>query len=225
MNRTSSRCLLLASAFALSLAVAPGAARACGDEFVPVIDHRVMGVARAEQAMEEGRYVAAAGMVLRMFPEIQQAKAEKDPLVRRALRTLALASVRADGALPIDAEVPRELRGAWAGKTADDRLQNLEWAAGAIRRVSDARKDDPAAQTDLGEALAKLGGQKDQAKKLLAGLAEKDLLASPEGYAALARLHAEAGDAGGRDAAAKRCQAMAKSPDLCRIAGSGVGQS
>lgn len=225
MNRTLSRSLLLASALALSLAVAPRGARACGDEFVPAIDHRVMGVARAEKVMQEGKYVAAAGMILRMFPEIQQIRTAKDPMISRALRTLALATVRADGALPVDAEVPHELRGAWAGKTADDRRQNLEWAAGAIRRVSEARKDDPAVQTDLGEALAKLGGQKDQAKKLLAELSEKDLLASPEGYAALARLHAEAGDSSGRDAAAKRCQAMAKSPDACRIPSGGAGQS
>jgi hypothetical protein len=224
MNRTSSRCLLIASALVASLAASPRPASACGDEFVPAIDHRVMGVARAEQAMQEGKYVAAAGMVLRMFPDIQ-GRAATDPVAGRALRTLALASVRAGGVLPIGSQVPRELRGTWAGATAEDRTRNLEWAVGAMQRVSDTRKDDPAVQSDLGEALARLDGQKGPAKKLLAELAEKDLLASPEGYAALARLHAEAGDAGGRDAAAKRCEAMAKSPDVCRIPAVGGGQS
>ncbi len=225
MIRSSLKSLMLASAIALSCAVAPRDARACGDEFVPAIDYRVGGVARAEKAMQEGRYSAAAGMVIRMFPEIQKVGKTKDPLLGRALRTLALASVRADGALPIDAEIPRHLRGTWAGASSDDRRQNLEWAVSALRGVNETRPDDPAVQTDLGEALAKLDGQHDQAKKMLGELADKDLLASPEGYAALARLRAEAGDASGREAAAKRCEAMAKDPRVCLVAASGSSQS
>lgn len=227
MNRTSSRILMLASAIALAVAVAPSDASACGDEFVPAIDHRVLGVARAEKAMQEGKYQAAAGMVVRMFPEIGRMTANgvaaKDPLVGRAMRTLALATVRSEGALAIDAEIPREARGTWAGKTSDERQANLTWAVAAMRRVNDVRKDDPAVQSDLGEALAKLDDQKGQAKKVLEDLAAKDLLASPEGYAALARLQAEAGNTGARDAAAKRCEAMAKNPAVCRVGAGGQG--
>ncbi|WP_437811053.1 hypothetical protein [Sorangium sp. So ce1078] len=183
---------------------------------MPAIDHRVMGVARAEEALRDGRFAAAAGSVIRMFPEIRRISHDKDPLLNRAFRVLAVATARADGALMIRAEVPRELLEAWGGASAEEREANVAWSIRALRRLNEQRKDDPALQTDLGEALARAPEHRGEALRLLGGLAEKDLLASPEAYATLARLRALSGDAAGHDAAASRCEAMARNTALCR---------
>ncbi|MGK3999359.1 hypothetical protein [Sorangium sp. So ce1024] len=192
-------------------------ASACGGvEIMPAIDHRVMGVAQAEQALRDGRITAAAGSVIRMFPEIRRISYDKDPLLNRAFRVLAVATARADGALAVAPELPRELLETWGGASAEEREANIGWSIRALRRLNEQRKNDPALQTDLGEALARAPEHRGEAMKLLGDLAEKDLLASPEGYAALARLRALAGDGAGHDAAASRCEAMAKNTALCR---------
>jgi hypothetical protein len=185
---------------------------------MPAIDYRVMGVASAEQALRDGRLVAAAGSVVRMMPEIRTTGFGRDPLVHRAMRILALATARFDGTLPLQREVPFELLGAWRGKSTDDRAANLEWSIATLRRLNDNRQNDPALQTDLGEALARVDAHHDEALKLLGGLADKDLVSSPEGYAALAKLREQTGDTAGRDAAAKRCAAMAQNASICQVA-------
>ncbi|WP_437956829.1 hypothetical protein WME76_36460 [Sorangium sp. So ce119] len=183
---------------------------------MPAIDHRVMGVAQAEQALRDGRITAAAGSVIRMFPEIRRLSHDRDPLLNRAFRVLAVATARAGGALQVAPELPRELLETWGGASAEDRKTNVDWSIRALRRLNEQRKNDPALQTDLGEALARAPEHRGEALKLLGDLAEKDLLASPEGYATLAQLRALSGDGAGHDAAASRCEAMAKNTALCR---------
>ncbi|WP_437674025.1 hypothetical protein [Sorangium sp. So ce131] len=208
-----------------SAIVPSGDAAACGIEFMPAVDHRVMGVAQAEKALRDGQLAAAAGSVIRMFPEIRQISYEKDPLLNRAFRILAVAATRADGALRVSAEVPRELLGAWGGTSAEDRKANVDWSIRALRRLNEQRKNDPGLQTDLGEALARAPEHRGEALKLLGDLAEKDLIASPEAYAALARLRALSGDGAGHDAAASRCEVMAKNPAFCRTSRAGGPES
>jgi hypothetical protein len=200
--------------------VAAADADACGgEEVLPAIDYRVMGVAQAEQALRNGRAVAAAGSILRMFPEIHRTKDTKDPLVNRAFRVLAMAAVRADGALKIDKEIPRELSGTWRGATVKERQANLEWSISALRRLNERRQNDPALQSDLGEALSKVDAHGAEALTILGDLGDKDLIASPEGYAALAHLRARTGDTEKRDAAAKKCETMARNVTACRYDG------
>jgi hypothetical protein len=192
-----------------------GDAGACGDEVAPAIDHRIMGVARAEKDMRDGKYLAAAGSVLRMMPHVRTSKPGKDPLFARGLRTLAVAVARADGALALEKEVPDHVLAGWNGKKAEDRAANLQWAVNTLTIMSQQKADDPGVKTDLAETLAHVDGRQDDALKMLNELAEKDLITSAEGYAALASLRERAGDQSGRQAAANKCEAMTKNPAIC----------
>lgn len=203
---------------ALSAAVAFSQdARACGDVFIPEIDHRIQGLANAEKSLRDGKVVASAQSIVRMFPEIRTINPGKDGMLGRAQRTLAIALVRMDGAIELDPT--------WRAKSPEQRAQNVAWAVSSLERLRTSRKNDPAVDTDLGEALAKVDGRQEEARGILQGLADRDLMATPQGYAALGRLQNQAGNAAARDAAIQRCTAMAKDAEICKVQSSAGGQS
>jgi len=192
-------------------------ARACGGEWYPEvsIDHRIHGVAQAEKALANGNRLAAAASVLRMMPHIKSLKSKPGSLVARAERVLAVALSRSQGALPVASEVPSEVLGAWRGAAEGESAANLAWSVTVLKRQSDTKADDVALKTDLAEAMARIPEQRAEARTILEDLAKRDLIASPEGYAALASLRSQSGDADGQKLALKRCEAMAKSQDAC----------
>jgi hypothetical protein len=192
----------------VAIAAAPGAASACGTAVYREIDDNSQLVAQAEQALSDGKLNKAAAKAVQAFPALKIVKPGSVPLADRALRILALASVRSDGGLNL---------GGFKAKTAGERTTNLEWSVATLRGLNAKRLNNPSYQTDLGEALSKLPGGHEEAKKILGELAAKDLLTSAEGYAALARLRAESGDGTARDEAVKRCAAMSKSPSVCEV--------
>jgi hypothetical protein len=197
---------------------APGSAAACGGgdwEFSPPVDPRPKGLDMSEKDLADGKYERAAARVIRMFPELRKATIGIEPNVDRAYRILAVATARKSGALAIDREVPKQIQGTWLGATGADRSANLLWSADAMTRLNDKKRDDSALQSELGEVLAKVDGRTGEALALLGKLADKDLLASPEAYAALAALRGRTGDAPGREAAIKKCEAMAKEKGAC----------
>lgn len=192
-------------------------ANACGGEWVPAveIDHRPEGIAKAEKLLEKGDNVAAAATIIRVMPHVKQLNPAKSNLVERAQHVLAVTTARSNGSLAITKEVPSYAQGKWVGKTEQDRTANLDWSIATLRTLSEADKDDTAMQTDLAEALAKTDSGKAEAKDILEKLAQKDLIATPEGYATLADLRSKAGDAEGQKVAQKRCESMAKSATVC----------
>ena len=213
----------LAARFALAFAVVSAAAafshdaRACGDVFIPEIDHRIQGLANAEKGLRDGKIVASAQSIVRMFPEIRTINPGKDGMLGRAQRTLAIALVRTDGAIELDPT--------WRAKTPEQRSQNVAWAVSSLERLRTQRKNDPAVDTDLGEALAKVDGRQEEARGILQSLADRDLMATPQGYSALGRLQHQAGNTTARDAAIQRCNAMAKDAEICKVPTSAGGQS
>ncbi|MBK7583959.1 MAG: hypothetical protein IPI67_27655 [Myxococcales bacterium] len=218
MKKFGAMVMVAVSAFAVVGSVASDA-KACGGEWVPAveIDHRPEGIARAEKALKKGEHAQAAAMVVRMMPHVKDLKAKKDgTLVARAQRILALAVARNNGALPIGKEIPGYIQGTWIGKTSKDKAANLEWSVAALRKLNDIKKDDAAVQSDLAEALAKVESHRAEAKEILEKLATKDLVSSPEAYAALADLRSQAGDSAGQKLALKRCESMAKTANVCR---------
>lgn len=198
-------------------------ANACGGEWIPAlemmkpqVDYRPQGVARAEHDLERGDYRAAAGAIIRMMPHIRSLKAKDSAsIVARAQRVLAVATARSGGALDVEREVPKFVQDTWLGKSAEDKQSNLRFAVAVLERASKLEPGDPAAQTELAEALARLDERRGEARQLLEKLAKKDLIATPEGYAALASLRQSGGDTQGQLAALKRCQAMSQNPAIC----------
>jgi len=192
-------------------------ALACGGEWFPEvqIDPRIHGVLEAEKSIAKGNYVAAAGSVVRMMPHLKTLDAKTDPLVARAERVLAVAIERSSGKLALEQEVPSEYLGHWLGKSQADHDKNMAWSVSTLRQQLTIKKDDPGVQTELGEALSKVDGGADEARTLLESLASRDLVATPEGYKALAQLRSQKGDQAGEQLAMKRCESMAPSSKVC----------
>jgi len=203
----------------LGISVVAQEARACGGEWYPevMVDPRIHGVAQAEKQLANGSRLAAAASVIRMIPHIKSLKSQPGSLVGRAERVLAVALSRSQGALPVASEVPLDVLGSWQGSRPGEASLNLAWSVSVLQRQSEAKADDVALKTDLGEAMARVPELRAQARTILEELAKRDLIASPEGYAALAALRSQSGDSDGQKLAIKRCEAMAKSPDACII--------
>jgi cytochrome P450 len=176
-------------------------------------------VAQAEKQLANGNRLAAAASVIRMMPHIKSLKSKPGSLVGRAERVLAVALSRSQGALPVASEVPLEVLGSWQGAKQGDATANMAWSVAVLKRQSEGKADDVSLKTDLAEAMARVPEQRAEARTILEDLAKRDLIASPEGYAALASLRSESGDADGQKLALKRCEAMAKSQDACVLRG------
>lgn len=198
-----------------ALASAPSAASACGTLVYSQVDESAAKISRAEQALSTGKGTQAAVGVLQTFPAIMTTKVGASPLSDRALRIMALAAVRSDGALSVGK--------AMQGATAEDKEHNLIFAIDTLRALDKRRANNPSFQTDLAEALSKLPRFKHEALNILEKLAKGDLVASAEGYATLAQLRANTGDEAGRDGALKRCQGMTKTPAMCVVKSGDAG--
>ncbi len=194
-------------------------AAACGGEWYPevMVDPRIHGVAQAEKALNSGNRLAAAASVIRMMPHIKSLKSKPSSLVGRAERVLAVALSRSQGALPVASEVPLDVLGSFQGVKDGESGANLAWSVTVLARQSAAKQDDVGLKTDLAEAMARVPERRAEARAILEDLAKRDLIASPEGYAALAQLRSQSGDSDGQKLALKRCEAMAKSQDACLL--------
>jgi hypothetical protein len=192
-------------------------ARSFGGEWYPqvAVDPLIHGVAQAEKTLASGNRLSAAASVIRMIPHIKSLKSKPGSLLARAERVLAVSLSRSQGALPVASEVPAEVLGAWRGANEGEAAANMAWSVAVLKRQAASKSDDVALKTDLAEAMARLPEQRAEARVILEELAQRDLIASPEGYAALAWLRSQSGDTSGQKLALKRCAAMAKNQDAC----------
>lgn len=192
---------------------------ACGGEWYPevMVDPRIHGVAQAEKQLASGNRLAAAASVIRMMPHLKSLKAKPGSLVGRAERVLAVALSRSHGTLRVSSEVPLDVLGSWQGAKDGESSANLAWSVEVLKRQADAKQDDVGLKTDLAEAMTRVPERRAEARAILEDLAKRDLIASPEGYAALAELRSQSGDSDGQKLALKRCEAMAKTQDACAL--------
>ena len=193
------RALLLAAVVCAIALSCPHSATACGAFFrerSPSGD--ADDIELAEELVARGDLDGARALMGRTFAvgQLRQAR-----MVDRTLRVLARIAIRS----PIPS--PSQPDGA-----IDAYEQRVRWA---VRTLSLLARDgaDPVVLSDLGEALALLPDQQDVALFMLDTLAERDLVASAEGYAALARLRQLAGRQLEAAHALERCRLMALVPE------------
>lgn len=209
MDRRRSARVGLALVVALGvLGVGAADAGACENGVEFAVDYQTPQIARAEKALKDGKHALAAVGVVQVFPTIKAIKPTHSPLAGRALRIMALVATRTGGAITVGKQ--------WQGSTPEDRRANLLWAVDTLRSLNKMQANKPALETDLAEALSKLDETKAEALSILNRLAGKDLITSAHGYAALAKLRDAAGNKEGSEAAAKKCESMAKDPGICR---------
>jgi hypothetical protein len=115
---------------------------------------------------------------------------------------LAIAVVRTKGA-----EGPRS-----STKKPAQMKKNLAWAAEVLAVALENSGGDPVLGTWYGEA-ALATGKTEEARAVLEDLASADLIVSPEGWAALARLRSD--DEASAKAARARCEAAASDASVC----------
>lgn len=190
-------CLASAAVLAAALVATAAPASACENAVQLTKDARITTLQQAEAALEEGEFDRANDLARKVVG--RRGKAEPgwdtpdDRLTQRAYRVLALAYVRdprGDHSARFDAPVALvERRQALPGPTSD---------------------------ADYAEARARDPGGHDEAYAILAPLAKKDLIGSPNALGALYRVAKERGDEPTAYYANARCEGMIGASPICR---------
>jgi hypothetical protein len=169
--------------------------------------------ATAERQAEDGDLNGAVASILAAEPRISNASAGLRPDQDRALRIAARIIARAD-------------RPPFPGFPSDD--EETKWAYLQARKLKDA---GPTASllTDFGEIASRIPTERRDALSTLEDLEDRNVMASAFGYAALARMRAEAFKdsaavagaplralaAGKRQVAVMRCHRMTRVAPTC----------
>jgi hypothetical protein len=199
------RLVLVACVSTFVACLGPKQASGCINGVEIRVDPRVELVAQAERDLREHRLADAGSLLVKAFPRVRDAKTAKTNLGQRALRVAALVVLRSRGELGEDGK-------ALVATARDDRVA---WAVRQLRLRAIARVSEPAPATDLAEGLSYLPGYGEEAKRILEVLAAQQTITSAEGWGALARLRAAAGDEKGREAAQSECKRMAFTQVAC----------
>lgn len=197
--------------------------RACGNVTVLRTEERVKLLVDAEDRLRRGMPRLAAWWAAAARGQTPAMATANPSLHARAVRLLAIASIRTDGDLEL-----------WSVRLLNHtpalREKNGRWAAQTLKDLAAEAPEDATLQTYLGEALARLPEQRADAHQKLSALAAADRMVSPQGYAALAGLHAEAAAAPSAwflssrwgvhralaEDAWRRCENMSAEPATCR---------
>lgn len=205
-----SKFVVAAGMVVASIAGSSPDASACGGSWAPYEAlPREEAISEAERLVMAGRYFTASLWAHHEFPHMNEWTNSTSPLETRAQKVMAIAVMRLDGNLTLGTP--------WRGWSADLRKTNLVWSVKALTALAETHADDPTLKSYLGEALAKMPERREDALAMLGDLAKRDLLVTPQGYQALAKLRQLSGDTEGRDAATKRCTTMASSPAVCQL--------
>jgi hypothetical protein len=166
-------------------------------------------VAEADTLLDEGMPEDAGWVVQRAWHQMRDARpvVGSMPHIAEAVRVMALACVRTDGAVHSGF--------GWASATPADRAANVRWGVSRLRMLVRANPESSAAKVDLGEALGRSPATRAEASALLEAADVERAIRSPEGLLALARLRDAGGDPAGAVAARIECVYLDVSPLRC----------
>jgi hypothetical protein len=217
MSVFSQRVLLVLVAVGLSVPALPAAGCLNGVSLAPPRKKKPLLVALSAD-QQPIRHLVLAEEALRL-EDLKRAAHELDA-IRLAMQQ---ASARVKSRFErVSALVSLRSRGEWplwtvraAGNNELEREEIMNDALAALRRRAAALPDDPTRSTDLGVALFAFPGHHGEARKLLEGLANRDLITAARGYYALSRLRAAAGNHEGASTALATCQKLDPEGKAC----------
>ncbi len=177
---------------------------------VKQVDRKLQNVRKAEHLLATGKDKAALKVAKRTFRKFQATTGEPGPgqaLFNRAQRTIALATIRSEGAL----DLGRDMR----GKSEYERLVNVTWAVTVLEVQAAAEPDNLLLRTYFAEALSHQPGGEGRALDMLRQIADDDLMPTARGFALMASLQQRLGDVSGRDLSLQRCRELGADEDDC----------
>ncbi|MEM6290533.1 MAG: hypothetical protein AAGA54_04680 [Myxococcota bacterium] len=205
----------VACAIALSI-LAPQTADACGRIRRPrprQVDRKLAAVKKSEALLAKGKHKAAAKVARGKFRGFQAATGEADhgkALFNRAQRTIALATIRSEGAI--------DLGKGMRGRSSDSKALNLAWATSVLEIQAASDPDNLVLRTNYAEALTHHPGGDAQALEMLSEMANDDLMPTARGFVLLATVQQSLGDASGSDLSLQRCKELGATANVCRVA-------
>lgn len=203
------RSLVVALPLVCSLVLAPKAADACGNSVERVVNQANEIVRNAEALLAKGQYKKAIEKIRVGYREHVLQFDRYMNLQGRAQRVAAVALVRSKGEVSLGKGI--------GGNTDAQRRAAIAWAT-LILRHQHAEATTPALTAELAEALAQQPSGRGEAHGLLKDLGERDLMPGAEGWALLALLSKERGDAEGSKKAVERCKQIAAPEVQCEVA-------
>lgn len=191
-------------------------AEACGHIVEMAVDTGADKVARADRLLESGQPARAYQIARAARRTLEREQREEGPsrraghLITRSRWITALAVVRLGGNVPISRRAAR--RGVVRGRQG----RSLQWALGHLQAIEAERPGDLRVRAAVAEAMARIPAHRAAARSTLMDLAQRDLLPTPQSYAALLRLLDADQDREAWDRALERCLSMAAG-DASRI--------
>lgn len=173
-------------------------AEACVNGVEKRVNDNARMVTIAERRVRDGHHVAALHL-------IKSLRGLSPHLQKRARRVQAVAIIRTRGDLTRDGNKTDNAR---------SRDAQIRWAVRTLMSQRDGMLD-PKLNMQIAEGLLLIPKRRAEGRKLLEELARRDVMPDARGYAILAELRAEAGDKEGSEEAARRCQRLGGSDDLC----------
>jgi hypothetical protein len=194
-------------------------ASACYNETLRMVDPAIAKMVEAERLVDAGNTRDATLWVKSANPAVPKSKLGAGALSDRGLSVLTRAAIRSGG---------RDYLGHTSGEpSAEEKAAALGWASGVAKQMHERQPNDPIVSSLFAESLAR--SEHREVLKVLEPLEKADVLPSPYGYAALAKVRGEAASDkpaflrgplvalanGKRSLALARCERMVKDTAIC----------
>lgn len=207
--------LIARLALAVSMSAVPTAAMvstmspamACGNSYRYQLDPKTNMLVRAEESLHEGDYAKAYKLAVDATGALGKAvegkgkPSELDATRARALRVAAVAAVKT--------------RGEVAGK---DAKQATSWAVEQLRVLAARENGNPYLMARLAEGLALGAAGLEEARTILAKLAEDDMMPDAAAWLLFGQLSS---DEKVKTKALEQCRLRANDPAFCKLKGPG----